>query len=102
MILKKCHLLLIAKKLQYLFSKINSLRKCIVFHFLFGVTPRGLWPTSGLEFQAKSSVPNIKTFGLDPIICSVLEKILIGNFPSIKVAKEVFSGTNFCSLKLYV
>ena len=68
MILKKCHLLLIAKKLQYLFSKINCLRKCIVFHFLFGVTPRGLWPTSGLEFQAKSSVPNFKTFGLDPII----------------------------------
>ena len=36
--------------------------------FLFGVTPRSHWPTSGLEFQAKSSVPNNKTFGLDPII----------------------------------
>ena len=38
------------------------------FYFLFGVTSRSLWPTSGLEFQDKSSVPNIKTFGLDPII----------------------------------
>ena len=27
-----------------------------------------LWLSSGLEFQAKSSVPNIQTFGLDPII----------------------------------
>ena len=40
----------------------------IEFNFLFGVTPRSLWPTSGLELQAKSSVPNNKTFGLDPII----------------------------------
>ena len=38
------------------------------FYFLFDVTPWGLWPKSGLEFQDKSSVPNIKTFGLDPII----------------------------------
>ena len=40
----------------------------IKFNFLFGVTPRSLWPTSGLELHDKSSVPNIKTFGLDPII----------------------------------
>ena len=43
----------------------------VELYFLFGVTPRGLWPTSGLEFQDKSSVPNIKTFGLDPIILKV-------------------------------
>ena len=48
--------------------KVDSLLK-LELYFLFGVTPRGLWPTLGLEFQAKSSVPNVKTFCLDPIIC---------------------------------
>ena len=40
----------------------------IEYYFLFSVPPRCLRPTSGLELQAKSSVPIIKTFGLDPII----------------------------------
>ena len=41
-----------------------------------------LWLWSGLELQAKSSVPNIKTFCLDPIILNTfLEIILFLQFP---------------------
>ena len=61
-----------AKSLKVLLQKLILI---IELHFLFGVSPRGLWPMSGLEFQAKSSDPNIKTFCLDPII-SLCEKNL--------------------------
>ena len=65
----------------------------IEFYFLFGVTPRGLWPTSGLEFQDKSSVPNIKTFGLDPII-SVQVRETVTFSTKIQKSKER-KGTRF-------
>ena len=54
------------------------------FYFLFDVTPWGLWPKSGLEFQDKSSVPNIKTFGLDPIIL-IIRKKFCAQFSSKKL-----------------
>ena len=66
---RKMKLLKFANEVQRLFAfNMGMFFRIQSTIFLFIFTPWFFWSTSGLEFQAKSSDPNTKTFFLDPII----------------------------------